>query len=244
MLDWTATVPAFVGPISPAVANGVVFLGTSVRPYTYAFDAAGQASCSGVPKVCTPLWIGLGGGSVGASPAVANGVVHASTVNGTPGVHAFAASGCAASPCYPMWTDVTGGGVDSSPVIASGVLYVDANDHELYAFDAAGTGRLWTASTDGVGGSPAVANGVVYVGSDDHKLYAFDAAGSTNCSGSPKTCAPLWTATTGDQVLSSPAVAYGVVYVGSNDHKLYAFDAAGSTNCSGSPKTCAPLWTR
>ena len=79
---------------------------------------AGQASCSGVPKVCTPLWIGLGGGSVGASPAVANGVVHTSTVNGTPGVHTFAASGCAASPCYPMWTDVTGGGVDSSPVIA------------------------------------------------------------------------------------------------------------------------------
>jgi hypothetical protein len=85
-----------------------------------------------------------------------------------------------------------------------------------------------------------VADGVVYVGSEDHNLYAFDAAGITNCSGSPTTCAPLWTADT-DVVASSPAVANGVVYVDSD--KLYAFDAAGITNCSGSPKTCAPLWT-
>jgi outer membrane protein assembly factor BamB len=91
--------------------------------------------------------------------------------------------------------------------------------------------------------SPAVANGVVYVGSDDHNLYAFDATGNTNCSGSPKTCSPLWTAPTGGSVVSSPAVANGVVYVGSADNKLYAFDAAGNTNCSGSPTTCQPLWT-
>src|SRR5581483_4045803 len=82
-----------------------------------------------------------------------------------------------------------------------------------------------------------------YVGSGDGKLYAFDAAGVTGCSGSPKTCAPLWTAATGGYVWSSPAVAGGVVYVGSSDLKLYAFDAAGVTGCSGSPKTCAPLWT-
>ena len=104
--------------------------------------------------------------------------------------------------------------------------------------------EAWTATTAGsVHSSPAVANGVVYVGSTDGKLYALDAAGVTNCSGSPKTCAPLWTATTGGFVNSSPAVANGVVYIGSDDGKLYAFDAAGATNCSGSPKTCTPLWT-
>jgi hypothetical protein len=63
----------------------------------------------------------------------------------------------------------------------------------------------------------------VYVGSYDHKLYAFDAAGSTNCSGNPPTCSPLWTATTGSVLVSSPAVANGVVYVGSFDRNLYAF---------------------
>src|SRR5205807_4585203 len=90
---------------------------------------------------------------------------------------------------------------------------------------------------------PAVANGVVYVGSEAHKLYAFSAAGTTNCSGTPKTCTPLWTAATGNAIYSAPAVAGGVVYVGSLDNKLYAFSAAGTTNCSGSPKTCTPLWT-
>ncbi len=83
--------------------------------------------------------------------------------------------------------------------------------------------------------------GTVYVGSADHNLYAFDAAGTTNCTGGPKVCTPLWTVTTGDQVQSSPAVANGVVYVGSNDHKLYAYDATGTAGCSGNPKTCDPL---
>ena len=82
----------------------------------------------------------------------------------------------------------------------------------------------------------------MFVGSDDHKVYAFDATGTTGCSGSPKTCAPLWTAKTGAGIYSSPAVANGVMYIGSGDQKLYAFDAKGVTGCSGSPKTCTPLW--
>src|SRR6059058_3549616 len=129
-------------------------------------------------------------------------------------------------------------------------MYVGSFDGKFYAFDAAGkTGcsgtpatcaPLWTATTGAeVSSSPAVVNGVVYIGSTqpDNKLYAFDAAGETGCSGTPKTCAPLWTATTGGAVNSSPAVVNGVVYVGSDDNKLYALDAAGNTNCLGTPKT-------
>src|SRR5437660_1716186 len=57
---------------------------------------------------------------------------------------------------------------------------------------------VWTATTgNAIGSSPAVDKGVAYIGSDDGKLYALDATGNTNCGGSPKTCAPLWTATTG-----------------------------------------------
>jgi len=95
-----------------------------------------------------------------------------------------------------------------------------------------------------------VANGDVYFGSYDGQLYAIDAAGRTNCSGTPKICAPLWSADTGSGVVSSPAVANGVAYVGvgpswdgSTDGELIAFDAAGRTNCAGTPKTCTPLWT-
>ena len=51
------------------------------------------------------------------------------------------------------------------------------------------------------------------MGSTDGKLYAFSAAGTTGCSGTPKTCAPLWTSTTTNGPLyASPAVANGMVY--------------------------------
>lgn len=116
--------------------------------------------------------------------------------------------------------------------------------------DAVASGGLvlnWTASTGNTPtspfSSPTVAGGMAYIGGVDGRLYAFDAAGTTNCSGSPTTCAPLWTATTGGGIESSPAVANGVVYISSDDGKLYAFGAGGTTNCTGSPKTCAPLWT-
>jgi hypothetical protein len=77
-------------------------------------------------------------------------------------------------------------------------------------------------------------------------LYAFDAAGSTNCSGTPTVCSPLWKATTtalnNGGPLPAPAVTGSFVYY-PELHRLDAFDAAGSTNCSGTPTVCSPVWT-
>ena len=104
--------------------------------------------------------------------------------------------------------------------------------------------EAWTGTTGGaIWSSPAVVGGVAYVGSDDGHLYAFDAAGVTNCSGTPKSCAPLWTAATGGFARSSPAVVDGIVYVGTASGSVLAFDATGVSGCSGVPKTCSPLWT-
>jgi outer membrane protein assembly factor BamB len=157
------------------------------------------------------------------------------------------------------WAGASGSSVISSPALVNGVVYVGSWDGKLYAFNGAGSAGcsgqpttcppLWTANAGGaVTSSPGVVDlgggqRVVFVGSEDHKVYAFDAAGNTNCSGNPKVCRPLWTATTGNVVRSSPVVANGVVYIGSFDNKVYAFDAAGNTNCSGNPKACTPLWT-
>lgn len=145
--------------------------------------------------------------------------------------------------------------VIESPSVANGVVYTVSEGGTLSALDANGNTNcsqvtntctpLWTFSTGGAPlfSTPAVVNGVVYVESFDSKLYAVDAAGVTNCSGVPKTCQPLWSATAGgsENQQSAPAVANGVVYVGS--FNLFAFDAAGDTNCSGTPKVCLPLWT-
>ncbi len=153
------------------------------------------------------------------------------------------------------WTGFIGGwhgleGATQGPVVANGVVYL-AYAGSLLAFDAAGKLRctttcapLWTTASTGFGSpsTPAVADGVVFVASHDGVLSAFDAAGVDGCSGTPTTCAPLWTESTG--VLSTaPAVAGGRVYTVSTDGLLSAFDARGATNCSAVNKSCSPRWT-
>lgn len=257
---WTTTFLA--GPLysSPAVAGGLLYVGSGAFSSLSVFDATGTTGCSGTPKVCAPLWTGATTFAATGSPLVAGGVVY---INGAGGqIYAFDAagtSGCSGTPkvCEPLWT-APYGGVTDSLAVADGVLY-SATKAGLYALDAAGSvgcsgtpkvcEPLWYGpgpSTDS--GSPAVADGVVYVGSggagtDPRGLYAFDATGTTGCSGTPKVCAPLWIAPTVHAMESSPAVAYGIVYIGSSDYNVYAFDATGTSGCSGTPKTCTPLWT-
>jgi outer membrane protein assembly factor BamB len=248
--------------VSPTVANGVVYVEGNYTDENmlYAFSATGTTGCSGTPKTCKPLWTAATDGYPDSAPAVADGVVYIGSSDGD--LYAFSAdgtTGCSGTPktCTPLWAGLTDGYVNSSPAVADGVVYVMSD--KLYAFSTApgstncsGTPPnktctpLWTgagATQGGLTSSPAVANGEVYVGSYDGKLYAFSAAGTTGCSGTPKSCKPLWTGATGSEIDSSPAAAYGVVYVGSDDGKLYAFSAAGTTGCSGTPKACKPLWT-
>jgi outer membrane protein assembly factor BamB len=256
---WTGTTGS-IAYSSPAVASGVVYV-AATDGKLYAFSANGTTGCSGTPKTCKPLWTAAIGGvnTPGqSSPVVVNGVVYVTA--GTNGqLYAFSAAGtigCSGTPktCTPLWTAANVDG-QSSPAVVGGVVYVGANT-SLDAFSAAGTAGcsgtpktcapLGTGTTGGNNpsvSSPAVANGVVYFGSGDGNLYAFSAAGTTGCSGTPKTCKPLWTGATGNSISSTPAVAGGVAYIASLDGNLYAFSAAGTTGCSGTPKTCKPLWT-
>jgi outer membrane protein assembly factor BamB len=156
-----------------------------------------------------------------------------------------------------VWTAASGA-VTSTPVVSDGLVYVGTASNRLVAYDANGidgcsgvpvvcapswrSGNLFGA----IVGSPAVAGGVVYVAGVGQRLYAFDAKGGANCTGTPLTCTPLWTATLGGEAQSSVTAAGGRVFVSAIvgfDHVLYAFDAAGVTGCSGTPKTCTPLWT-
>ncbi len=201
-----------------------------------------------------------------SSITVAGGVVYEEglgTSSSPPELAAFDASGttdCSGvvPTCTPLWTaTLPAGAGHSTPAVANGVVYVSAGS--LYAYDAAGNTNcsgtpkvctpLWKGQVNSASySSPNVVNGVVYVGGGGSAmLYTFDAAGSTNCSGTPKVCQPLWqgsTAAGGSQgAISAPAFANGVVYIAAGDGSLYAFDGNGKTNCSGSPVVCTQLWS-
>ena len=95
---------------------------------------------------------------------------------------------------------------------------------------------------DSASHGPAVANGRVYVGN-----AVYDASGTTNCSGTPRVCDPLWRVAADGPF---PVVANGVEFAGgakppSGDPlRLHAFDATGTSQCTGrTPIVCAPLWT-
>lgn len=257
---WTAPYPGLtVG--GPAVAGGVVFVGggSSTGSMLWAFDAAGVTGCGGVPKTCAPLWVAAVNGDAGASAAVVSGVVYIGAGNGK--LYAYDAAGvtgCSGIPrtCAPLWTAQTGDQILASPTVVDGVVYVGSWDRSLYAFDASGTlgcggtpkacAPLWTAPMSFLISSEAtVSNGVVYLAgpgaSGGGALYAFDAHGVTGCSGTPKTCTPLWTAPTASAAQSA-AIAAQTVLVSTGDGTLYAFDANGVSGCSGAPRTCMPLW--
>jgi outer membrane protein assembly factor BamB len=220
---------------SPAVANGVVFVG-AFDGKLYAFDANGCGQA-----LCDPLWVGPTGGSIESSPTVSHGVVFIGSDDGK--LYAFDANGCGQASCRPLWRGNVGafGIFNSSPAVAKGKVYIAAQ-HTLAAFNAAGCGSsscapLWTGSfqQEFFGGSPALYKGRVYIGLESD-LGVFDANGCGQAQ-----CGPLWLgfgAGSQAQVSSSPAVANGVVFVGRNTAEVLAFPAAG---CGAF--VCDELWS-
>ena len=202
--------PISVSLPSPAVVNGVVYVGDNSGNF-YALNASTGAL----------LW---SASNDAQSSAVANGVVYV----GGGGLYALNASTGAL-----LWSYPVGGIVLSAPTVANGVVYfgnVDENCcvdvfNGLYALNASTGALLWSYRAPGsiiygppgfVYSSAAVANGVVYFGSANDNVYALNAS----------TGAYLWSYTTGYSVLDSPAVANGVVYFGSGDGKFYALNAS------------------
>jgi outer membrane protein assembly factor BamB len=181
-------VTADVAYSSPAVANGVVYIGNNSKNL-YALNAStGQK-----------LWSYAAGVGI-SSPAVANGIVYVGS-----GVSLLALN---ASTGAKLWSYATGGAVVSSPAVANGVVYFGSDDGSLYALKAGTGAKLWSYATKNfVECSPVVANGVVYVVSFDGNVYALNAG----------TGAKLWSYFTGAGIQSSTAVANGVVYVGGGD---------------------------
>jgi len=184
---------------SPAVADGVVYVGGVAVGNVYALNASTGAKLWQFPTA-----------GVDASPGVANGVVYVGAIDGN--IYALNASTGA-----KLWQFPTGSDVFSPPTVANGVVYVGSDDGNLYALNASTGAKFWQFTThDVVQSSPAVANGVVYVGSWDGNVYALNAGNGFK----------LWQFTViAGAFPSGAAVANGVVYVGSDDHNVYALNA-------------------
>ena len=202
---WSYTTGGAIYSSSPAVANGVVYVGTGYPDdKLYALDA----------MIGTLKWSYTTESSITSSPTVANGVVYVGTGYLDDKLYALDAVTGALK-----WSYTTESSITSSPAVANNVVYVGSSIGVLYALDTR-TGTLkWSYNTaNAIVSSPAVANGVVYIGLangklNDGKLYALDAVTGTL----------KWSYTMGRIVDSSSVVANGVVYIGSLDHNLYAF---------------------
>ena len=196
--------------MNPVESGGVVYGGTA-NGHLFASTLNGNdASCSGTPKVCQPLWTASDGDGFVLSPAVSGGRVFAafqSQTTGTPELAAFDAAGstnCSGIPvvCQPLWSadDVSlfGPNVADGKVFITG-LVPSLPSLQVQAYDAAGVQNcsgtptvcqpLWTAL--GGKGTPAVSGGKVYT-TAGNDIVAYDENGVTNCSGAPKVCQPLF----------------------------------------------------
>ena len=185
---------------SPAVANGVVYVGSG-DDNVYALNASTGAM----------LWRYPTGGFVYSSPAVANGVVYVGSEDGN--VYALKpapAPSCGATPpaamCSPrpQWRRgslcrlerqqrVRAERQHRRPAVElrhrrAGVFLARGGEwgglyrlgrHNVYALNANTGGLLWSYTTTGhiPQSSPAVVNGVVYIGSNDGEGYAFGLQG-------------------------------------------------------------------
>ena len=216
---------------SPAVAGGVVYVGSS-DGILYAVGIE-----SGTLKWKFPT-----GSRVASSPAVDGGVVFFASYDGnfyavdtatgkkqwsfkTAGERRFAGKHLHGS--VPM-AETMPDPFDfylSSPTVLNGVVYFGSGDGNVYALDEASGTLKWKFQTgDVVHASPAIADGALFIGSWDSYFYALDAA-----TGNEK-----WRFKTGEDpnihnqvgIQSSAAVNDGVVYFGCRDSNLYALDAA------------------
>jgi outer membrane protein assembly factor BamB len=185
----------------PTILDGVVYVGSN-DDYLYALslhsgDVIWKRDLGSAPGV--------------RSPAVADGVVYASTAFTGRLFAMDAMSGRA------LWSRrLTNGEISSGPVVAGGEVFVTTVGGILFSVDAATGNVNWRVT--GLGDDlryPAVAEGLVYVGSEKSATFALDAA----------TGARRWRTRVDGEVFT-PIVANGVVYIGGAENKLYAFDAA------------------
>jgi len=218
---------------SPAVVNGVVYIGGSNKMFAlnantgagiWSYQTSGTVNT--IPTVAngvvyfgskdfrvyaldaltgTLLWRFKTGNYVAPAPAVDNGMVYVGSQDRY--VYALNATTGALVWKYPI-----GSPVYNPSAVVNGVAYVGAGD--LFALDATTGSLIWQGSYSSHDGGLAIANGVIYECEDGEFMAAADAA----------TGNLIWFSSQSCVANGTPAVANGLIYEGTIDGSIYAFD--------------------
>lgn len=218
-LAWSYRTPGTILTSSPAIVDGAVYVGT--RDENGAKDNSVQSVDL---KDGKKRWQFKTNAQVQASPAVADGIVYASSVRGT--LYALDTRNG-----KKLWEKSIGQSEDGlhrgwmyySPTVANGVVYQAYSTGKggaLMALDAKTGNQLWNSPLAGgwiSESSPVVDNDRVYVGGDGGWLIALEA----------RTGKELWRKRpAGGWMHSMPAIADGRLYMGYGGGQLVTLDAA------------------
>jgi len=231
-LIWNYTIDGADVKSSPAVSDGMVFVGSHadvsyVNPGStipgriYALNASSlQMSPSErlIWNYTTKSLCDEGSGegqypcSIFSSPAVFGDMVFF----GSNDNHVYALNKSSGN---LIWNYSTGDDIRSSPAVAYDMVFIGSMDGKIYALNKSSGNLIWNYSVGAVDivSSPAVANNIVYIGGGNNNIYVLNAS----------TGKLIWTYVTGAYVDSSPAIVNGaedgMLFIGSGDNKLYAF---------------------
>ncbi|WP_338787246.1 PQQ-binding-like beta-propeller repeat protein [Metabacillus sp. FJAT-53654] len=216
-LSWTYRTPGTILTSSPAIVDGIVYIGTRDEDGNkhHAIHAVDQ-------KTGNKLWQVKADAQVQSSPAVAEGIVYASTIRGT--LYAMDAK-----TGKMIWEKSVGkdevqrAWMYYSPTVENGVVYQaysTGSGGAMMAIDARTGKELWNSPLAGgwiVESTPVVKDGKVYVGADGGWLIALDA----------KSGKEIWRQKpAGGWMHSMPSISDGRVYMGYQGGLLVALDAS------------------
>jgi outer membrane protein assembly factor BamB len=171
---------------SPAVADGIVFVGSSdTRVYALDELTGGQ------------VWNYTTAGAVESSPALVDGIVFVGSNDGNVYALNEVTGGKA-------WSFQTGNSLFySSPAVVDGLVFIGSSDGNVYALRESTGEKIWSENIKFGGlSSPAIADGMVFIG-NAQAIYALNEQTGTD----------VWSYDTGQGMgATSPAVANGMVF--------------------------------
>jgi outer membrane protein assembly factor BamB len=190
---------------SPAIAGGVVFIGSSDKT-VYAIDLATGAT----------VWSYQTGGDVESTPCVIDGGVFVGSSDGF--LYALDAKMGSFRWKYETDSKILGAANWVRSPDGKGIwILVGSYDSNVHCVDSASGRAVWTYETDSyVNGSVAVAEGQVVFGGCDEMIHAVSVADSNEAS----------QIDTGSFIAASAAVLEGQAYVGNYDGKFICADIA------------------